>query len=83
MASIQTVSGTGALKLGYLLLNKFFKKTKAYVPNPTWSLHHNIIKSAGLELTYFRYYNPATKGFDCEGMLEDLAAIEDEQILLL
>lgn len=64
-------------------MNKFFKKTKAYVPKPTWSLHHNIIASCGLELTYFRYYDPVTKGFDCEGMLEDLENIEDEQILLL
>lgn len=83
VASIQAVSGTGALKLGYLLLNKFFKKTKAYVPNPTWSLHHNIIASCGLELTYFRYYDPKTKLFNCDWMCEDLMNIEDEQVLLL
>lgn len=83
MASIQTVSGTGGLKLGFLLLRKFFPRSKAYVPNPTWSLHHNIIKSTDFELTFFRYFNPKTKLFDCEGMLEDLMNIEDEQILLL
>ena len=83
VASMQTVSGTGGLKLGFLLMRKFFPKSKAYVPNPTWSLHHNIIKSTGFELTYFRYYNPKTKSVDVEGMLEDLSNIEDEQILLL
>jgi aspartate/tyrosine/aromatic aminotransferase len=83
VASIQTVSGTGGLKLGFLLLSKFFPRKKAYVPNPTWSLHHNIIKSCNFELTYFRWYNPKTKGLDMEGLLEDLMNIEDEQILLL
>ena len=83
IASIQTVSGTGGLKLGFLLLRKFFPRAKAYVPNPTWSLHHNIIKSTNFELTFFRYFNPKTKLFDCDGMLEDLMNIEDEQILLL
>lgn len=83
VASIQTISGTGALKLGYLLMNKFFPKEKAYCPDPTWSLHHNIIASAKLDFTSFRYYDPITKGFNCEGMLEDLSNIEDEQLLLL
>ena len=83
VASMQTVSGTGGLKMGFMLMRKFFPKAKAYVPNPTWSLHHNIIKSTGFDLTYFRYYNPKTKSVDVEGMLEDLSTIEDEQILLL
>lgn len=80
---MQTVSGTGGLKLGFMLLKKFFNRTKAYVPNPTWSLHHNIIKSCNFELTYFRWYNPETKGIDMAGLLEDLSNMEDEQILLL
>jgi aspartate aminotransferase len=83
VASIQTVSGTGGLKLGFMLLQKFFPRAKAYVPNPTWSLHHNIIKSCNFDLTYFRWYNPETKGLDMAGLLEDLNNMEDEQILLL
>jgi aspartate/tyrosine/aromatic aminotransferase len=80
---MQTVSGTGGLKLGFMLLKKFFNRQRAYVPNPTWSLHHNIIKSCDFELTYFRWYNPATKRIDMPGLLEDLSNMEDEQILLL
>jgi len=78
VASMQTVSGTGGLNLGFRLLKKFFPRSKAYVPNPTWSLHHNIIKATGHELTYFRYYDKKTKGFDMDGMIEDLTNMEDE-----
>jgi aspartate/tyrosine/aromatic aminotransferase len=63
VASMQTVSGTGGLKMGFLLLRKFFPKSKAYVPNPTWSLHHNIINSCDFELTYLKYYDPNTKSY--------------------
>lgn len=83
VASAQTVSGSGGLRLGYEMLKKYFPKAKAYAANPTWSLHHEIISDSGFELTFFRYYDPVTKSLDIEGMLEDLTNIEDEQILLL
>lgn len=60
--------------MGFAMLKSYFPQAgkKVYVPNPTWSLHHNIIARAGFELNYFRYYNPKTKGIDMPGMLEDL-----------
>ena len=77
---MQTVSGTGALKLGFQMLKEYYPKelTKVYVCNPTWSLHHNIIKRAGFEVAYLRYYDPVTKGLDILGFLEDLEIIDDE-----
>ena len=80
IASMQTVSGTGALRMGFAMLKSFYPKPnqRVYVPNPTWSLHHNIIERAGFDLHYFRYYKRETKGIDIEGMLEDLEAMEDE-----
>ena len=56
------------------MLKEYYPKdlTKAYVCNPTWSLHHNIIKRAGYEVAYLRYYDPVTKGLDIVGFLEDL-----------
>jgi len=85
LASMQTVSGTGGLRTGFAMLKSYFPQAgkKVYVPNPTWSLHHNIIARAGFELNFFRYYNRKTKGIDMPGMLEDLDKMEDEQILLL
>ena len=85
IASMQTVSGTGALRMGFAMLKSFYPKQnqRVYVPNPTWSLHHNIIERAGFDLHYFRYYKQETKGLDIEGMLEDLEQMEDEQILLI
>mmetsp|Transcript_5821 Transcript_5821/g.9304 ORF Transcript_5821/g.9304 Transcript_5821/m.9304 type:complete len:195 (-) Transcript_5821:729-1313(-) len=85
IASCQTVAGTGALRTGFEILRRLnpTKETKCYIPNVTWSLHHNIIKDAGFEEVEFRYYDPVTKGINIEGMLEDIDKIADQQILLL
>lgn len=59
VASMQTVSGTGGLRMGFAMLKFYFPNCgkKAYVPDPTWSLHYNIIERAGFELVHFRYYD--------------------------
>lgn len=79
IASMQTVSGTGALYLGFQMIKKYHpvKLAKVYTPNVTWSLHHNIIAECGFEEKNFRYYNTITKGLDIMGMLEDLESIDD------
>jgi aspartate aminotransferase, mitochondrial len=85
VASMQTVSGTGALCQGFSMIRKFYptKLTQVWCPNVTWSLHHNIIAEQGFEEKTFRYYNPKTKSIDIPGMLEDLEAMDDEQVLLI
>jgi len=37
---------------------------------------------AGFEPLEYRYYDRASKSFDCAGMLEDLEAAEDESIVV-
>ena len=67
------------------MLKRFYptKTRKCYVPNVTWSLHHNIIADVGFEEVPFRYYDSQSKLLDFKGMMEDLEKIEDEAILLL
>ena len=80
LASMQTVSGTGALYLGFKMVKKFYpgQLKQVWCPNVTWSLHHNIIADNELEEKNFRYYNPVTKALDISGMLEDLENMPDE-----
>lgn len=66
IASMQTVSGTGALRMGLELIRRNFPKQikKIYTPNVTWSLHHNIIEDAGFKQVDLRYYDEETKGIN-------------------
>jgi aspartate aminotransferase len=71
LACMQTVSGTGALHLGFKMIKKHHPDNLKiiYTPNVTWSLHHTIIADQGFEERTFRYYDPVTKALDLDGML--------------
>ncbi|KAL1124404.1 hypothetical protein AAG570_001033 [Ranatra chinensis] len=82
-ATVQSISGTGALRLGAAFLQKFFPGNKEiYMPNLTWGNHTNIFTHAGLPQKKYRYYDPKTVGFDFKGALEDLSTIPERSIVL-
>ena len=83
VASIQSLSGTGALRIGFRFLSKFYPfKKKIFFPKPTWGNHLAIAEGAGLEIGEYRYYDPKTKGIDFDGLIEDLKNMEKNSIVL-
>ncbi|KAL3102385.1 hypothetical protein niasHT_025217 [Heterodera trifolii] len=83
-ATVQAVSGTGALRTGAEFLSKWFPHRKVvYQPAPTWGNHVPVFKFAGFELQKYRYYEPNTCGFDENGCLEDILKIPEQSIILL
>lgn len=83
-ATIQTLSGTGSLRVGAEFLSRFYPRSKvALIPNPTWANHRAIFERSGLEVRTYRYYKPESKGLDFEGLLEDVRAAPEGAVLLL
>ncbi|MFH4976808.1 hypothetical protein AB6A40_003517 [Gnathostoma spinigerum] len=83
-ATVQSVSGTGALRTGSEFLAKWHSGPKViYQPTPTWGNHVPIFKFAGVEVKQYRYYDKATCGFDEAGALEDISKIPERSIILL
>ncbi|KAI6203410.1 Aspartate aminotransferase [Aphelenchoides besseyi] len=79
-ATVQTISGTGALRVGAEFLNKFFTSSKEiYQPTPTWGNHIPVFKFAGLNVKQYKYYDPKTCGFD----EADIGNIPKKSIILL
>jgi len=48
IGSVQSISGTGALRLAGEFLSKWGGKPTVYLSNPTWGNHATIFKGAGL-----------------------------------
>jgi len=71
VASSQTLSGTGALRIIADTLVAL-RPSAIYVSNPTWGNHNSVFKKAGLEVRQYRYFHKQTKGLDFQGMIEDL-----------
>ena len=70
--TVQSLSGTGALRVAGEYLNRFQPNTALYLPTPTWANHIPLFKDAGLQVRNYRYYNPNTCGLDFEGMKSDI-----------
>lgn len=72
-ATVQTISGTGALRIGGAFFNSFWPGVKEiYLPVPSWGNHTPIFKHSGLKVSSYRYYDPKTCGFDFKGALDDI-----------
>jgi aspartate aminotransferase, mitochondrial len=84
VAITQSISGTGALRIGGAFLERFYPGNKTiYVPNPSWANHNAVFKDSGLKVEKYRYYNPETIGLNFEGMIADIKAMPKNSIVLL
>ncbi|WFC98202.1 aspartate transaminase [Malassezia yamatoensis] len=84
IATTQTISGTGALRVGGEFLAKHYPGPKTiYVPTPTWGNHIPIFKNSGLEVKHYTYYNKDTCGLNFDGMIKDLKNAPEHSIVLL
>ncbi|XP_075077750.1 aspartate aminotransferase, cytoplasmic isoform X1 [Nicotiana tabacum] len=83
VTTVQCLSGTGSLRVGAEFLAKHYHEHTIYIPQPTWGNHPKVFTLAGLSVKYYRYYDPATRGLDFQGLLDDLAAAPAGVIVLL
>lgn len=83
IASTQSLSGTGGLRVVSDFLARFLPSKKIYVPNPTWGNHLNIFKDSGLDVQRYSYYDASKNALNIEGLLKDLNAAPKDSIVLL
>lgn len=84
IAVTQSISGTGALRIGGTFLARHYPHSKTiYVPTPTWGNHIPLFKDSGLDVKFYRYFDKKTVGLDFEGLKEDLQNAPEGAIVLL
>ncbi|KAG6335395.1 hypothetical protein ID866_3690 [Astraeus odoratus] len=86
VASVQTISGTGANHLGALFLSRFYEfngQKQVYLSNPTWVNHHAIFKNVGITPVNYPYYDSRTLGVDFDGLKSTLENAPARSIVLL
>jgi len=83
-SSVQTLSGTGALRVAADTLQRVLGASVFYFSTPTWGNHKTIFLDAGFkEAKQYRYWDAAARGLDIAGMLEDLSAAPAGAVILL
>lgn len=82
-SSVQSISGTGALRLAAEYIARFLPAKKVHLPGPTWGNHIPILKHAGVAVGTYTYYNPAGCDLNFEGMVNDIKKIPAGECILL
>jgi len=83
VAGVQTLSGTGGLRVFGELLKTKGNYSHIYVPNPTWGNHIPIFRNAGLEVREYRYYDPKSSALDFDNMIRDMKDMPEGSTVLL
>ncbi|KAG1346722.1 putative Aspartate aminotransferase 3, chloroplastic [Cocos nucifera] len=83
VATVQCLSGTGSLRVGAEFLARHYPQRTIYIPQPTWGNHPKVFTLGGLSVKTYRYYDPATRGLNFQGLLEDLSSAPSGAIVLL
>ncbi|GKZ31273.1 hypothetical protein AbraIFM66950_011632 [Aspergillus brasiliensis] len=83
IASIQTVSGTGANHMAAHFLAQHLRPKRVFIPSPTWINHKTIWASVGVPIEEYPYYSADTKGVDLEGMLSVFETTAEERDVVI
>jgi len=81
--TIQTLGGSGALKVGADFLKNYFPNSEVWVSQPTWDNHVAIFNGAGFKTHFYPYFDAQTGGVNFEGMLSALKQLPEQSIVLL
>ncbi|EAA7607242.1 aromatic amino acid transaminase [Salmonella enterica] len=83
VATIQTLGGSGALKVGADFLKRYFPDAGVWVSDPTWENHIAIFAGAGFEVSTYPWYDDATNGIRFNDLLATLNTLPARSIVLL
>jgi len=83
IATIQTIGGSGGLKVGSDFLKRWFPGADVWVSDPTWDNHRAMFEGAGFKVSTYPYYDPATGGVRFDEMLATLKAVPEGSIVLM
>ncbi len=83
IATIQTLGGSGALKVGADFLKRYFPLSEIWVSNPTWENHVAIFEGAGFKVHRYPYFDAATHSVDFRAMWSCLETLPAHSIILL
>ena len=79
---IQTVGGTGGVRLALAFINRFMPRTNTiYITRP--SSYGSIIKETGFQVKELTYYDPNNKEIDFTMMLEEIEEAPKNSVFIL
>jgi aspartate aminotransferase len=83
-ATIQTISGSGAVHVGAVFLKQFHKiDARVYVSAPSWPNHRAIFEHVGFHVEDYSYYDHTNRRVDFHGIMLTLEDARPGDIVVL
>lgn len=83
IATLQTIGGSGALKVGADFLKRYFSASQIWVSDPSWENHRVVFEGAGFTVNTYPYYDAQTGGLCFQKMLDTIRSLPEQSIVLL
>ncbi|WP_323122733.1 amino acid aminotransferase [Burkholderia alba] len=83
IATLQTLGGSGALKVGADFIKRYFPDAQVWISDPSWENHRFIFERAGFAVNTYPYYDEATGGLRFDAMLAAIDALPKRSVVLL
>lgn len=83
IVTVQTLGGTGGLKVGADLLRRINPNAQLWISDPSWENHRAIFEFAGYTVNTYPYYDASTHGINFDGMIAELQKMPAGSIAVL
>ncbi len=83
VATIATIGGSGALKVGAEFIHQWFPQSKCYVSDPTWGNHIAIFEESDVEVGKYPYYDKANNSIKFDEMIAFFEILNKNDVILL
>lgn len=83
IATIQSLGGSGALRVGADFLKKHFPGAGVWVSDPSWENHRVVFEAAGFSVGTYPYCDKATGGLRFDAMCDAIGGLPARSIVLL
>ncbi len=83
IATVQTIGGSGGLKVGSDFLKRYYPDSQVWVSDPTWDNHRAMFEGAGFTVNTYPYYDAATGGLKFSEMLAAFETLPEHGIVLM
>ncbi|WP_011300619.1 amino acid aminotransferase [Cupriavidus necator] len=83
VATLQTLGGSGALRVGADFLKRYFPQSQVWISDPSWENHRVVFERAGFTVNTYPYYDDATGGLKFDAMVDAISKLPKQSIVLL
>jgi aromatic-amino-acid transaminase len=83
VATLQTLGGSGALKVGADFLKRYHPHSQVWISDPSWENHRVVFEGAGFIVNTYPYYDGESGGLRFDDMLRAIERLPARSIVLL